>query len=202
MRKFGLIAAFALMLGGCGGETYPLAASDAYASLTSIGVPAGAEPLSVMHEVSVDFEALPDDNSVRWTFSHEGDNLGAIVAHVDPSGDKASTITTDYVEGSSPDDKWRNGKMRGLIQGGSRQLIEEAIRSHFENRPFDHELRRSIDVAALQANLGTEFSDISKSMDKAAANFEEADREDEARRATNPNNATKPSIDLEHKEDR
>ena len=202
MRKFGLIAAFALMLGGCGGETYPLAPSDAYASLTAIGVPADAEPLSVMHDVSVDFEALPDDSSVRWTFSHDGDNLGAIVAHVDPSGDKASSITTDYVEGSSPDDKWRNGKMRDLIQGGSRQLIEEAIRSHFENRPFDHELRKSIDLAALQANLGTEFNDISKSMDKAAANFAEADRETESRAATNPENATKPSVDLEHKEDR
>ena len=57
-------------------------------------------------------------------------------------------------------------------------------------------------MAALQANLGTEFNDISKSMDKAAANFAEADRETESRAATNPENATKPSVDLEHKEDR
>jgi len=39
-------------------------------------------------------------------------------------------------------------------------------------------------------------------MEKAAANSEQADRETEARIATNPYNATKPSIDLEHKEER
>lgn len=199
MRKLGLIAALALALGGCGAETYQLPVAEAYASLSSLGTPEDARVLTPMDGVSINFEALPDENSVRWTYSHEGDNLGAIIAHVDASGDKASVITTDYVEGSAPDDKWKNGKMRNLIEGGSRQLIEEGIRAHFEKRPFNHELRRSIDMAAVQANIGTMMNDASASMDKAAASFAEHDREREAQAATNPYNATKPSIDLEHK---
>lgn len=202
MRNFGLIAALALGLGGCGGETYPLPASEAYASLTSLGVPNDARVLTPMDGVSLDFEALPDESSVRWTFSHDGDNLGAVIAHVDASGDKASTITTDYVEGSAPDDKWKNGKMRTMIEGGSRQLLEEGIRAHFENRPFNHELRRSIDMAAVQANIGAMMNDVSKSMDEAVAKFDANDREAESRAATNPYNATKPSVDLENKEER
>ena len=69
--------------------------------------------------------------------------------------------------------------MRGLIEGGSRQLIEEGIRAHVENRPFNHQLRRSIDMAAVQANIGSMMNDASKSMDEAVARFDENDREAE-----------------------
>lgn len=92
--------------------------------------------------------------------------------------------------------------MRGLIEGGSRQLIEEGMRAHVENRPFNHQLRRSIDMAAVQANIGSMMNDASKSMDEAVARFDENDREAETRAATNPYNATRPSIDLENKEAR
>ena len=57
-------------------------------------------------------------------------------------------------------------------------------------------------MAAVQANIRSMMNDASKSMDEAAARFDEIDREAESRAATNPYNATKPSIDFENKEAR
>jgi len=48
-------------------------------------------------------------------------------------------------------------------------------------------------------DIGGMINQASKSMDEAEANFHDRDRENEARRATNPSNATRPTIDLEHR---
>lgn len=198
MRKFAWIAALALSLAACGGETYPLPSTEAFSQLSMVGSPEGTSALTAIHHMSVSVDSLPDDSSVSWSFSRDGADLGKIIARVDPDGADKSVITTDYVEGSAPDEG-TNKNARALIQGGMRQLVEENIRAHFEHRPFNHELRKSIQLTALQTNMGAMMNDVSKSMDEAAANFDARDQERESRAATNPNNATKPSIDLEHK---
>lgn len=199
MRRFALIAALALSLAACGGETYPLPAAEAYSSLTAVGSPDGAGALTAIHKVSMSIDSLPDDSSVSWRFSREGAELGKIVARVDPDGETKSVITTDYIDGPASNEG-NNKPARALIQGGMRQLIEEKIRSHFEHRPFNQDLRKSIQLAALQSNMGAMMNDVSKSMDEAAASFDARDQERDSRAATNPANATKPNIDLEHKD--
>lgn len=195
MRKLLLLSVAVLALAACGGEKYPVPAADAYASLTSIGVPNGARPLAVMSNVAITVEQIPADSAVRWQFSKDGADLGAIVARVDPDGDAASVVSTDYIEGAASDAE-ENRMESNLIQGGQRQLIEEGIRAHFEKRPFNTELRKSIEVAALQANIGGVMKDVSASMDAEIARRDDREREYSSEAARNPYKATAPSTDL------
>lgn len=195
MRRFALIAALALSLAACGGEKYPLPAGEAYESLVSVGIPDGARTLTPMSSVAMTVDSIPDDSSVRWRFSKDGADLGAIVARVDADGDAASIVTTDYIEGAASGDP-ENKSISALIQGGQRQLIEEGIRAHFEKRPFNSELRKSIEFAAVQANIGNMMNEASASMDEFAKKHDERTSESASRAATNPYNATKPMTTL------
>lgn len=195
MRRFALITALALSLAACGGEKYPIPAGEAYDSLVSVGIPSGAGLLAPMSSLAMTVDSTPDDSSVRWRFSKDGADLGAIVARVDPDGEAASVITTDYVEGTASDDP-ANKSFSNLIQGGQRQLLEEGIRAHFEKRPFNTDLRKSIEFAAIQSNIGNMMNEASASMDEYAKKSDDSRRESEASRATNPYNATKPMTTL------
>ena len=195
MRRFALIAALALSLAACGGEPYPLPASEAYASLTSVGIPNGARLLTPMSSLAMTVDSTPDDSSVRWRFSKDGADLGAIVARVDADGEAQSVVTTDYIEGASSDDP-EHKSMSALIQGGQRQLIEEGIRSHFEKRPFNNDLRKSIEFAAIQANIGGMMNEASASMDEFAKSHDARTSDRASRAATNPANATRPMTNL------
>lgn len=194
MRRMMLAMGLALALTACGGEKYPLPAGQAYEALTSVGAD-GVSPLRAMGDVSLNVDSTPADSSVRWRFTRDGAELGAIVATIEPDGDQASIVSTEYIEGSAPDDN-RNADMRGLIQGGMRQLIEESIRARFEGRPVNTELRKSLEIAAMQANIGGMMEDASASMEKAAKDFDDAKRESESRAATNPYTKTAPMTDL------
>ena len=108
-----LLGVSAVLLAGCGGgEDYPVPATEAFATLSSVGTPEGLYPLPVgVDEVSVNFESIPADNSVKWKFSHDGDDLATISARVEPWYN--SILSDRYVEGSRGAN-WHNGQVRKL----------------------------------------------------------------------------------------
>src|SRR6476619_2778624 len=107
MKRIILLAATALSLTACGGETYAVPATEAYSTLTSVGTPIGVSPLPAgLSGVTMTFDSLPSDNLVRWRFSHDGEDLGAITATVSPSGDSKSNVKIAFVNGTAPDDHW------------------------------------------------------------------------------------------------
>ncbi len=192
-----LLGASALLLAGCGGEEYPVPASEAFATLSSVGTPAGLYPLPVgVHEVAVNFESIPADNSVKWNFSHEGDDIATIIARVEPNGDNSSNVTVNYAEGTAPDENWHNGQVRRLLRNQVQQLVVEAVDSKFEGRPFDSDLRASVSAATASASVGAMMKDIDASLDAEIERREQRERQKEYRVASNPNNATRPTMDL------
>jgi hypothetical protein len=193
-----LLGAAALLLAGCGGEEYPVPATEAFDTLASVGTAHGLTPLPVgFEEVSVDFSSVPDENFVRWNFSHEGDDLGTIFAQVKPNGDNASIVTVSYADGTAPDEKWRNGKMRGLLKRQVQRLVVEAVDSKFERRPFDSDLRAQVSVETASATMGDLFKDVDKSLDAEIARRKERELESASREvAYTPEDASKPMTDL------
>lgn len=182
MRKM-IISLAALLLSACGGQDYPMTASEAFNSLSSIGNTPGMDSLpGGLNPVSASFEAIPGDNAVVWKFTHDGEDLGKIVAKVDPNG-SASTVTVYYVDGAAPGDHWRNDAARRLIKGQIQRLAVEAVDAKLTNRPFDQELKRDVDVQVTMASVGSIMNDASKSMDEAAARFHEYDKEQEVSHA-------------------
>lgn len=196
MRRL-VVGIAALLLAGCGGEDYPIAPTQAYLALSEIGTPSVMDPMPAgLAPVSVHFEALPGDNSVQWLFTHDGDDLGRIVAKVTPNGDAASTVTIDYVEGSAPDENWRNGSARGWIKSGAYRLVAEAVDAKMEKRSFDMAVRQSVAAEVAAASAGAMMQDASSAMDKAVERQKQAVKESESRAASNPYAATKPTTDL------
>ena len=192
-----ILGAAALLLAGCGGEEYPVPASQAYATLAGVGTSTGLDPMPVgLEEVSVSFESLPSQNAAQWRFSHDGDDLARIIAKVEPNGDNASIVSLQYDEGSAPDENWRNGKVRRLLRNEVQRLVVEAVDSKMESREFDSALRADVSAKTAAASMGAVINDVSKSMDEEVERRAQRDREDDARVAANPNNATKPSMDL------
>ena len=52
------VGAAALLMAGCGGEKYPVAAGEAYTTLTGMGTPSAIYPLpGGLNELAVRFEA-------------------------------------------------------------------------------------------------------------------------------------------------
>lgn len=191
-----VLGAAALLLAGCGGEEYPMPASQAYATLSGVGT-TGLSPMPVgLEDVAVSFESLPSQNAVQWNYSHEGDDLAKFIAKVEPNGDNASIVSLHYVEGSAPDGNWRNKQVRRLLRNEVQRLIIEAVDSKMESRSFDMALRADVSAKTAAASMGAIIGDVSKSMDEEVERRAQRDREDEARAAANPHNATKPSMDL------
>ncbi|MEO6580505.1 MAG: hypothetical protein ABIN83_05080 [Sphingomicrobium sp.] len=196
MFKMILLGTAALSLTACGGEKYAVPASEAYQTLSSIGTPTGVSPLPAgLSGVSVSFDTPPSDSQARWRFSHDGSDIGSIIATVAPSGDKASVVSLTYAEGTAPDSEWQNRNVRTILKGSMQSLIAEAIDSRFDQRPFDMELYRKVSVATLQSNIGGIMKDVSSSMDKEIARRAERDAMSDAQ-ANNPYTATKPAVDL------
>ncbi len=191
-----MVGAAALLLSGCGGEEYPVPASQAYTTLAGVGTPEGLYPLpGGLTDVAVRFEALPTENSVQWLFSHDGDDLARIVAKVAPSGDNASNVSVEYVEGSAPDEKWRNGQVRNL-QTAVQQLVVEAVDSKLDGRPFDMALRANVNATTSAMSAGSMMKDANSAMDKAIEEQKQSEREAEAASEANPYAKTQPTMDL------
>ena len=198
MRKF-LIGAAILALTGCdSSETYPVAASEAYSTLTGLGHASGIYPLPVgLTNVGMQFEAIPADSSVRWQFRNgSGGDLATVTATVAPDGDSESTISIAYAEGSAPDGEDRNKKTRQLIHAYVQPLIIEAVDAKFENRPFDKSLRYMADSRTATASVGDMMKDVDSSLAEHIAKEKEREAEKKARVYVNPANATKPTTDL------
>lgn len=196
MRKM-MLGLAALLLTSCGGETYPIAPTAAFEALSGIGTPSGLDPLpGGLSPVSVNFEAVAADNAVQWLFSHDGDDIGRIVAQVTPEGDEASTVSVYYLEGKAPDENWRNGSARNLIENYIQRLVVEAVDSTLESRPMDEAIKMDVLMKVSTASMSSMMKDVSASMDEHIANEKAAEKEMEARAATNPYAATRPSTDL------
>lgn len=192
-----VLGAAALLLAGCGGEEYPVPADQAYATLAAVGTPTGLDPMPLgLEEVGVRFETLPSKNAVQWHFSHDGDDLARITAKVEPNGDKASNVSLEFVQGSAPDENWRNGEVRRLIKNEVKKLVVEAVDSKMENRPFNMALRANVSAATAAASVDAIMKEVDSSLNAEIERRAERERENEARDATNPHNATKPSMDL------
>lgn len=203
-----LLAASALALASCGGENYPVSASQAFATLSSVGTPPELYPLPVgVDGVNVNFGSDPADNSVKWSFNHAGDDLATIIAHVEPNGDNSSTVMVDYVKGTAPDGNWHNGHVRNLLQRHVQQLVIEAVDARFEQRPFDARLRDSIAAVAASQSVGAMMKEVDASLDAEIERRKPRERESAARLkryrdeirnrpATDPATAVKPMTDL------
>lgn len=196
MRRV-MIGFAALFLSGCGNEVYPVPATEAYLSLSSIGMPSGMSPLpGGLEPVSVNFESIPGENKVQWLFTHAGDDIGRIVAVVTPDGDASSNVAVRYVDGTAPDEKWRNGQARRLIEYEIQKLVVEAVDSKLENRAFDEGLRKQVTMNVATASISSMMSDVSASMDAHIAKQKEREEERKNRTSTSPQAATRPATDL------
>jgi hypothetical protein len=163
MRIFS-IAAAALLLAACGGEQYPVPAAQAYASLASLGTPPGLYPLpGPLDKIGVRFEAVPGANAVQWLFTHDGDDLGRIVATVAGSG-KGSAVTIDYADGNAPDGNWHNKEAREQIEAAVRGLVAEAVDARLENRQFNMALRDQAEATVTSAMIGGVMGDVATRM--------------------------------------
>lgn len=196
MRKSIVAALAALMLSACGGETYPVAPTQAFLSLSEVGSSNIAPLPGGLYAVDVSFESIPADNAVEWRFSHEGDDLAKIVARVTPDGDSSSNVSIEYVNGTAPDENWRNGEARRLLKTGVFQLVSEAVDSKMESRPFDTAIRDEVVKSAMMTSMGGIMKDVSASMDAEIKRRADRDHAAETNRYINPNNATKPMTDL------
>jgi hypothetical protein len=195
--RFLLAGASALLLAGCGGEEYPVPAAQAFDTLASVGTPSALSPLPVGIEmVDVEFDAVPDHNAVKWKFTHEGDDLGTIVARVDPNGDAASKVTVYYADGTAPGEKWRNEKVRGLLERQVQRLVVEAVDAKFEKRPFDQQVRLSVTKETALASVGAMMKDMDASLEEEIARRDEIERESKSRAAIRSASSTKPMTDL------
>jgi len=195
MRKL-LIGAAALLLAGCGGETYQMPVDQAFQTLSSVGSSEFSPLPGGLYDVAVRFESVPADNTVQWLFSHDGDDLGRFIAKVQADGATASTVTIDYVEGSAPDENWRNGQARTMLQTGVAQLVNEAVDSKMESRPFDQALRAQVAKTLMMTSMGGVMQDVSASMDAHIAKQKQREMESVAAAEANPYSATAPATDL------
>ena len=168
LRSF-LLGATALLLVGCGGgEEYPVPAGQAASMLAGLSYSPAIAPMPVaLQDVSVSFESLPGGNAVQWSFTKNGDDLGRIVATVEKSGEAASEVTVDYVEGNASD-KGDFGQIRDQLRGGVQQLLIEAVDSTLDGRQFNMALRDQVDSNITIAMMGSMMVSASDAMDKAA----------------------------------
>ena len=164
-----LLGATALLLVGCGGgEEYPVPAGQAASMLAGLSYSPAIAPMPVaLQDVSVSFESLPGGNAVQWSFTKNGDDLGRIIATVEKSGEAASEVTVDYVEGTASD-KGDNAQIRAQLRGGVQQLLIEAVDSTLDGRQFDMALRDQVDSNITIAMMGSMMVSASDAMDKAA----------------------------------
>jgi hypothetical protein len=166
-------------------------------SLSAIGTPTVLSPLpGALEPVTVGFDAQPADNKVEWKFYHEGDDLATIVATVTPNGDSKSTVELAYVEGTAPDDRWRNGQARRMIRSDVYRLVAEAVDSTLEGRPYDLAISQDVAASAMMKSTGALFDDVDKSLDDEIARREERDRQDQAESESSTYANTRPSKDL------
>jgi hypothetical protein len=195
------LGATALLLSSCGSEEYSMPAADAVSTLASLGYsPVLATMPAALGNVQVSFESMPDGQSVQWSFRRGRDDLGRIVATVEPTGDSSSKVAVNYVEGSDRNGG-TSGRIRKQLQVNVRPLFVEAVDSTLDRRPFDETVRAEVDAALTEAMGPTLTSGIDASLE---AEIERRDKRDagrssrpaDRREAPSPAAAAKPTTDL------
>ncbi|WP_309603482.1 hypothetical protein [Sphingomonas sp.] len=178
-----LLVATTISLSACGNEEYPMPAAQAASSLASLGYsPLLATLPAALGKVQVSFESLPDGQSVQWSFRRGRDDLGKIIVSVEPSGEAASSVKVDYVEGEDHGGGTA-GRLRKQLQVNLRPLFVEAVDSTLDGRPFDEAVRAKVD-AALTEGLGpTMFSGVDSSLEDEVARRDKNSADSASRRA-------------------
>lgn len=196
-----IAGAAALLLAACGSEEYPMPAAQATSTLASLGYsPVLASMPAALGKIQVGFESMPDGQSVQWTFRRGRDDLGKIVALVEPSGDSASKVKVDYVEGEDHGGGTA-GRIRKQLQVNLKPLFVEAVDSTLDGRPFDEAVRAKVDVA-LNEGLGpTMFSGVDASLDAEVKRRSDREpngpgRRFDGSRKSSPQGAAQPTSDL------
>ena len=193
------IAAAALLLAACGGaEKYEIPVGEAASMLAGMAqTPAIAPMPAMLREVNVAFEALPGGRSVQWLFYLKGNELGKIVATVEPDGDSASMLNLDYVDGAAPESRL-NSDVRSQLRGNVRQLLLEAVDSSLERRPFNMALREQIEANITSAMVGSAFQGVSDKLDAeiAAGEWDSDAAPADGAPQPDPKDAAKPTTDL------
>jgi hypothetical protein len=198
MRRI-MVGIAALLVSACGGEVYPVAPTEAFMTLSGVGTPTGMNPLpGGLYPVSVRVESVPADNTVQWHFTHEGDELARIVAKVEPEGETSSKITVWYVEGTAPDEKWRNAQARQLIKTHVQRLVAEAVDAKMEKRQIDSALREDVVKNITVASAASMMRDASAAIDEEITRQKEAERQSAADSAvmSSKYTSTKPTTNL------
>ena len=191
-----------LLLAGCGSEEYPMPAAQAVSTLASLGYsPALSTMPTALGNVQVSFESMPDGKSVQWSFKRGRDDLGRIVAMVEPSGEAASKVKVDYVEGSDRGGGTA-GRIRKQLQITLKPLFVEAVDSALDGRAFDQAVRAEVD-ANLTKGLGqSTFSGVDASLDAEVERRREREpngpsrRFDGSRQSSPSQSPTGPTSDL------
>jgi hypothetical protein len=196
------MCAAALFLASCGSEEYPMPAAQATSMLASLGYsPALSTMPAALGKVQVSFESLPDGKSVQWSFQRGRDDLGHIVATVEPSGETASRVKVDYVEGED-----HGGgtacRLRMQLKTNLKPLFAEAVDSTLDGRPFDEAVRTRVETA-LNDGLGpTMFSGVDASLDEEVERRRQREpggpsrRFDGSRKSSQSQSPTQPTTDL------
>ena len=193
------IATTALLLAACGGaEEYEISVGEAASMLAGMAhSPAIAPMPAMLREVNVAFETLPGGRSVQWIFYLKGNELGKIVATVEPDGDSASMLNLDYVDGAAPVSRL-NSDVRSQLSGNLRQLLLEAVDSSLERRPFNMALREQIEANITSAMVGSAFQGVSDKLDAeiAAGKWDSDAAPASDAPQPDPKDATQPATDL------
>ena len=154
---------------------------------------------AALGKVQVSFESLPDGKSVQWSFRRGRDDLGRIVATVEPIGDTASKVKVDYVEGTDHGGGTA-GRIRKQLQVNLRPLFVEAVDSTLDRRPFDQAVRAEVDANLVEGLGPTMFSGVDASLDAEVAKRDRRDSERSnrasSREVPSPQSATQPTTDL------
>ncbi len=176
-------------------------AAQATSLLSSLGYsPTLSTMPAAIAKVQVGFESMPDGQSVKWSFRRGRDDLGMIVATVQPSGDSASTVKVDYAEGSDHGGG-SAGRIRMQLKNNLKPLFVEAVDSTLDGRPFDEAVRAKVE-AALTEGLGpTMFSGVDASLDAEVKRRSERETTNSGRpfdgsRKSSPQSPTQPTSDL------
>ena len=96
------------------------------------------------------------------------------------------------MDGSAPDENWRNGQARRLIRDQLQRLFVEHVDATFEKRPFNDGLRKDVTMQVTTATMSAIMNDVSASMDAHI----KAQKERQNQSSASPYAATKPSTDL------
>ena len=196
-----LLGAAALLLAACGGDEYPMPAAQAASTLASLCYSSALTTMPpALGKVQVSFEALSDGQSVQWSFRRGRDDLGRIIATVEPSGEAASKVKVDYVEGSDHGGGTA-GRLRQQLKINLRPLFVEAVDSTLAGRPFNEAVRAKVDTALAEGLGPTMFSGVDASLDEEVERRRDREpngpsRRFDGSRKSPPQAVTQPTSDL------